>query len=257
MSQKRVAPGVSVGVSDGSSCGLSTTGQCIGLRERRQSLWKPRPPLTGDDGTVRIPLSHGLVTVVDGVDAELASLRWHAQWKKNGKDHYAIRRSPRANGKGQGCVALHRAVLERKLGRPLAPGEQADHINHDTLDNRRVNLRACTVKQNAFNRRVSTRTQIGFKGVMFCARLELWYAQIAIGSKGVKLGHFHSVHEAAAAYDLAALRFHGEFACTNFPESAYPTMENARKLASQLAAGTLTTAEVDAAARAFVEGEVR
>lgn len=61
-------------------------------------------------------------------------------------DHiYAIR------SQGSGLLYLHRTILERAVG-PAPFGHVGDHINGDTLDNRRCNLRWASKSQNARNR---------------------------------------------------------------------------------------------------------
>ena len=55
---------------------------------------------------------------------------------------------------------LHREILGAR------PWEQVDHRNHDTLDNRRANLRACDNSQNQQNRpRAQRNNRSGVKGV--------------------------------------------------------------------------------------------
>ena len=57
-----------------------------------------------------------------------------------------------------------------------------------------------------------------FRGV--CAERNKWRAQITIAGKKQFLGTFETQRQAAAAYDRAALRYHGAKAVTNFPSSA-------------------------------------
>jgi hypothetical protein len=54
----------------------------------------------------------------------------------------------------------------------------ADHVNGDTLDNGRSNLRAVTKKQNAENVSAHGRSGSGFRGVCWEARRQKWRAQI-------------------------------------------------------------------------------
>lgn len=43
-----------------------------------------------------------------------------------------------------------------------------------------------------------------------------WLARIKTDSENKKLGYFKTPEEAAMAYDLAAIAYHGEFANINF-----------------------------------------
>lgn len=89
-----------------------------------------------------------------------------------------------------------------------------DHINGDTLDNRRCNLRVCTAEQNSRNVKARAGTS-RFKGV--CLDVSGWHAQIRQGCKTTHLGFFKTEEEAARAYDAAARSRHGDFASLNFP----------------------------------------
>lgn len=93
--------------------------------------------------------------------------------------------------------------------------EKIDHINHNTLDNRRENLRACTNAQNAANQKLSRSNRSGFKGVCWCNRAKKWIAYLSKDKKFINLGLFTDPVLAAKAYDAAAIEKFGEFACTN------------------------------------------
>ncbi len=93
----------------------------------------------------------------------------------------------------------------------------ADHINTDSLDNRRANLRLATHSQNSCNsRRDKSKTLSRFRGVSFSKRKGKWFAAIRINGKKTWLGYFNDEEDAARAYDHAARKYHGEFAMLNF-----------------------------------------
>lgn len=91
---------------------------------------------------------------------------------------------------------------------------ETDHINHDTLDNRKNNLRICTRSENmanTFSRGGSSK----YKGVHWVEREKRWYAQLPKNGKTF-LGSFLTEEEAAKAYDKRAKEVYGEFAKLNF-----------------------------------------
>jgi len=90
-----------------------------------------------------------------------------------------------------------------------------DHINRNGLDNRRANLRPATVAQNAWNSR-RRKNRSGYKGVWFARDKGKFHAAIWHNNKREYLGYFDSPISAAKAYDLAAKKYHKEFAVLNF-----------------------------------------
>lgn len=113
----------------------------------------------------------------------------------------------------------HRLVAEAMLGRRLLANEDVDHKNHDVLDNRRENLRACVPWQNQANKTIASRNSTGYKGVSRVASSGHWRAYVGgrvSTGKQIKIGTFHTPEEAAWAYDMWASQIFGEFSVLNF-----------------------------------------
>jgi hypothetical protein len=93
------------------------------------------------------------------------------------------------------------------------PPDQIDHINGVKTDNRMVNLRPATNAENRRNCGAPAANTSGHKGVCWHKPTGKWYAQIQVGTGVPKyLGIFDDIEEAAATYQAAALKYHGEFA---------------------------------------------
>jgi hypothetical protein len=148
---------------------------------------------------IEIRLTRGQVALIDPVDSDLAALKWCALKSRLG--FYAVRQS----------YYLHRAIMERILGRSLAQGEEVDHINGNKLDNRRDNLRIATPTQNRWNSPRRSDNRSGFKGVCWHKQRQAWRATFGIKRKYIHLGYFDTPEEAHAAYLAAARQYAGEF----------------------------------------------
>lgn len=126
---------------------------------------------------------------------------------------------------GYACAWIDgRGVLMHRIVAAAPSGLQTDHINGDTLDNRRANLRVCTVEQNHANRRkprhhAGRPTTSRYKGVMWVARESAWVAHITVSGQRAYLGRFSDESAAARAYDDAARKHFGAFARVNFPHN--------------------------------------
>jgi hypothetical protein len=132
---------------------------------------------------------------------------------------YATRRN---NGRPAN-LRMHREVMERTLGRPLAKEELVDHINGDRLDNRRANLRLCTNRENAFNKLLGRKARTAtsrYRGVARHPRIDRWTAAITVDKQCIWIGNFRSEIEAAYVYDQVALQIFEAFASTNFLSGA-------------------------------------
>lgn len=152
-----------------------------------------------------IELSKGKIALVSAEDYDrLNKVKWYALNYGNGT--FAA-----ARGGGGGLTIMHREILG-----DIPEGFEVDHINGDSLDNRRENLRICTHSQNRKNNKKYKTNTSGFMGVYWRSNRRKWVAMIYVDGKRRYLGHYDAPEEAAVAYDEAAIRLHGEFATLNF-----------------------------------------
>lgn len=156
--------------------------------------------------TKEIHLTRGKVALVDDDDYEyLNQFKWCASSFRSGKYYRAERSVSRK------LVLMHRAIMN------CPDGMCVDHINHNTLDNRKENLRICTNWQNKMNQKVQVNNTSGYKNVSFVKSRSKWRSRIKFKSKEMHIGYFNSKIEAALAHDEYASQLYGEFALLNFP----------------------------------------
>ena len=150
----------------------------------------------------QIQLTQGKVAIVDDEDfEELNKFKWYC------KRGYAVR-TTRIDDKYQ-TQFIHRIVND------TPDGLFTDHINSNKLDNRRQNLRSCTIAENSKNRKLSKNNSSSFKGVSFNKEKGKWIARIRVNNKNKFLGYYDSAEEAASIYDKASIELHKEFCKTN------------------------------------------
>lgn len=151
------------------------------------------------DGLIEIGLTKGMSTIIDAADLHLIEgFGWYARRGGRGKWYASAT-------KGGKKIHLHRLIIN-------APAEAfVDHINGDSLDNRRSNLRLCDNAQNQWNRRKLTGAS-GVRGVVWKARDKIWEASIMVRGKLHHLGSFSSVETAAQIRREAERKYWGEFA---------------------------------------------
>lgn len=164
---------------------------------------------TPDSSYREIHLTNGGVTLVDLEDFEKLSLHgWYKAWNRPTRSYYAIRSVWIPEEKKVTTVRMHREIL----GLKRFDKRQGDHENHDTLDNRRFNLRLATNSQNTRNQHRRADNTSGYKGVHLHSQSGKWRAVIMSNGDSKSLGLFHTREQAYEAYCAAAGRIHREFA---------------------------------------------
>lgn len=148
-----------------------------------------------------ITLCHGEIVIIDDEDyGRVSCYSWHYDSGRRALAHI-----------GGKCVPMHRFILN-------APkGVEVDHINHDTLDNRKCNLRLVTKSQNMQNMLGHIDGSSKYKGVSLhqCGPARSYHARIMKDHKQNHLGAFSTQEAAALAYNKAATELFGEYACLN------------------------------------------
>lgn len=134
---------------------------------------------------------------------ELNTYKWTI--KTVGKYVYAYRTITVNNKKVS--INMHRHIMKVENSKILV-----DHINHNTLDNRKENLRLCDHSTNGMNRIVRKDSACKYLGVRYMKNRNKYTAQI----QGKHIGIFNTEVEAALAYDDKAKILFKEFANLNF-----------------------------------------
>ena len=160
-----------------------------------------------------LPVGKGVYALVDDEDFErVRHLSWRASARRQRFGvHQYVQRTVRVDDH-RTTEYLHRLIVN------AMPGDYVDHINGDTLDCRKVNLRICTHSQNLANTKRFRSSRNPYKGIWMRDGCR-WCAGIRSNGKKIYLGSFLTPEDAAIAYDEAARMFHGEFARVNFPRS--------------------------------------
>ena len=91
---------------------------------------------------------------------------------------------------GRTTISVHRYILN------CPKGLQVDHINRNTLDNRKCNLRICTPIQNSQNKGNYRNNKSGIKGVYFIKRDNVWIAELKYNKKCYRSKRCRNIEEA-------------------------------------------------------------
>ena len=165
-----------------------------------------RPIILSDDGlTGIIKLSRNYQAIIDAQDIEAVSARnWHAVCLSANHVYAA---SNIRTGEIFKQISLHRYLMQSSSG-----NTEIDHVNGNTLDNRRVNLRPVTRSQNRMNAVCRCDSLTGLKGIQFEASRGTWKVRIGLNKKSFHIGRYKTLEEAVEARRVAEAKMHGEHA---------------------------------------------
>ena len=152
-------------------------------------------------------------------DYETGVLYW--RWRVNSRVPKTLEAGTQRNSDGYLNVSVHgRRYLVHRVVMLMCygfygEGLEVDHINHVRNDNRLVNLRFVTRRENQRNKSVSSKSTTGVTGVYFYKRLQKYIARIRVNREFIHLGVFDTLEGAAEARRQADRKYkfnnnHGE-----------------------------------------------
>ena len=126
---------------------------------------------------------------------------WHEKVGQTGT--YIMASAWDASKKKGKTVLLHNLIMGCK---------GIDHINRDTFDNRKANLRICSNMENSWNRGVRKNNKSGVTGVWLNKQSNLWTSYIMYDGDFKNLGVFNNKEDAVRARLVAENELFGEYA---------------------------------------------
>lgn len=155
-----------------------------------------------------IDVGNGLISMIDDIDYDMISCyNWSSYKSKTTGTYIPITRIVK-NGKWA-TIRMHSLIVGD------VDKYDVDHINHNTLDNRRSNLRLCSRSENLMNRRMFRNNISGYKGVSFNTQHNKWMAKVVFNKHQYFCGYFDNPEDASVAYDNKLITLCNEFALTN------------------------------------------
>ena len=175
-----------------------------------------------ENNLVRIELQRrngkeSLWTIIDLEDFDKVinfPYTWWAKYSWANKSYYAMASEHvgvREDGTQiKNIVALHQFVLDTD--------KTVDHIEHDTLDNRKSKLRIVETKDNLKNRKGrNSNNKSGYRNVSWSNREQKWIVQLQVNGKNTCLGKFpkDKLEDAGKFAEEMRKKYYGEFSGSN------------------------------------------
>ncbi len=161
--------------------------------------------IDGDTTIIYIKRNNGEIfeTLIDTENLQKLidfAYTWSVAWKPKIKGYYAQATIDviKEDGKiKKTTIALHRFVTNAQRG------DYVDHFNHDSLDNRKHNIRVITNKRNIWNRKganCNNKTS-GYRNITWDKKADKWLVQLWDGKTNHRIGHYDDLEEAKEIAD--------------------------------------------------------
>jgi len=154
--------------------------------------------------------------IIDVDDLEICK---NYTWFKS-KRNSVEGRLKNSKNKSNKIIKLHRLVMgvdDKKI--------QIDHINHDILDNRKINLRMCSNKENQRNKIKNIKSKFGINGVFFHEKQNRYLSYITFDKKRIHIGSFKTLDEAINSRIDAEKIYFKDFAPNRSAEEVMPNVK--------------------------------
>ena len=158
--------------------------------------------------------AENLWTIIDLEDLERVinfPYTWFAKYNKPIDDYYAVASEYIPELKHSRPLHLHQFIMNTN-------GKIVDHENHDTLDDRKENLRVIADSNNSRNRKSrNSNNKSGYRNVCWDKRCNKWIVQLTINKKTKCLGKFEydELDKAGQFAEEMRQKYYGEFAGKN------------------------------------------
>ncbi|WP_431785832.1 hypothetical protein [Paenibacillus lactis] len=171
--------------------------------------------IDGETTVILVKKKNGEVfeVLIDTEDLKLLdelNLWVSVQYYRGTEDYYArmTKYISKANGGPRyEILMLHRVIMRAD------ENEEVDHIEHNTLDNRKKNLRKISNDMNLKNRKgKNSNNKSGYRNVFWSSSEQKWVVSLCIKNKRFRCGSFTDVHEAGRHAEEMRKKYYGEFA---------------------------------------------
>jgi hypothetical protein len=158
-----------------------------------------------DHAKIILTDKEGYVTGESLIDIEDLALVSGIKWTTSLEKHHRYATGNIKIGKNYKGIKMHRLILGVS-----DKSVKIDHKNHNTLDNRKENLRISSNAQNMHNMTFTRNSTSGIKGIT--KKGNRWECRIQLNGKRIQIGCFSSIEEALEARLKMENALYGEYA---------------------------------------------